>query len=463
MKRLYAFYPLILLIFVMCGTIDIHAQGGTVGFFIDGRFRTTVAFATNDITIPFDNNSLCGFPTTWSGTFVTGSTAPQRFQVEAFLRIDGQTIASRFVDAAIVSTATLTFPIAPIPMLEGTYTVRYRYRPRVCFSAGIFGDICFWGSWQTVDSRAMIISNTNVDLMPVSGPDNVCNDDFSSGDFDVTACRHNEVEIQITPPLGAPQSVVYSATPQLNTGISTFNYRQAANDMGLTLVPGTLYQVRVCARVRAGGILLDQDCENRSFNYNCCTGLPSSGFNVGVLGDRCAGKSFNLFVQNPQADVSYSFSTNVPDMVITQLSNTSASVSTNVFSTPVGPAAITAIATNCAGFQNRLVFVDILDPNSNQCSTFERLAEDKLQVNPLVSPNPMNGKAVLRFDLPEANQVECALLNGVGQVVAKPLAGQKLHAGPQEITIRREQLSSGLYFYQLRVGDEVFTGKILME
>jgi len=81
-------------------------------------------------------------------------------------------------------------------------------------------------------------------------------------------------------------------------------------------------------------------------------------------------------------------------------------------------------------------------------------------------PNPFNSETVIRFALPEREEVELAVRNLAGQRVATLVEGMR-EAGPY--TVRwdgRDEdgraLASGAYLYQLRAGSRVETRKLLL-
>ncbi len=81
-------------------------------------------------------------------------------------------------------------------------------------------------------------------------------------------------------------------------------------------------------------------------------------------------------------------------------------------------------------------------------------------------PNPFNSKTVIKFYLTQASEVRLDIYNLLGQKV-RTLLNQKLEAGGHQITwdgsdhIGRE-LTSGLYFYRLRVGGLTQSKKMLL-
>ena len=82
-------------------------------------------------------------------------------------------------------------------------------------------------------------------------------------------------------------------------------------------------------------------------------------------------------------------------------------------------------------------------------------------------PNPTRGRTTLRYVLPEHNASEASagqpvtirLYNVLGQQVAT-LVDDRQTAGRKEVTLNAEQLSSGVYFVQMRVGQTLLTERI---
>lgn len=81
-------------------------------------------------------------------------------------------------------------------------------------------------------------------------------------------------------------------------------------------------------------------------------------------------------------------------------------------------------------------------------------------------PNPFNPSTVIEFQLPKTEKVELSIYNILGQKV-RQLVNSELTAGINMITWdgrndAKIQLSSGIYFYSIKVGNNVFSGKIVM-
>lgn len=85
----------------------------------------------------------------------------------------------------------------------------------------------------------------------------------------------------------------------------------------------------------------------------------------------------------------------------------------------------------------------------------------QLRLSP-VMPNPVTSRAVLRFVLPEAGSVDVAVYDIQGRRAAMPLEGQRLEAGPHEITLTTGSWRPGFYFCRLSAGGQTRIQKLLV-
>jgi len=76
-------------------------------------------------------------------------------------------------------------------------------------------------------------------------------------------------------------------------------------------------------------------------------------------------------------------------------------------------------------------------------------------------PNPFNPSTTIAFDLPKQSHVALRIFNILGQEVMMAANGQ-FTAGMHKVVFDASQLSSGVYFYQLRAGDFVQTRKMVL-
>jgi hypothetical protein len=81
-------------------------------------------------------------------------------------------------------------------------------------------------------------------------------------------------------------------------------------------------------------------------------------------------------------------------------------------------------------------------------------------------PNPANPSTTIRFDLPQGEQVSLVVYNMVGQAVAQLLDGVR-EAGSYSLRWdgrddSGRKLSTGIYLYRLRAGDQVSTRKLML-
>ena len=76
-------------------------------------------------------------------------------------------------------------------------------------------------------------------------------------------------------------------------------------------------------------------------------------------------------------------------------------------------------------------------------------------------PNPFNPVTTINYSMPENGLVNLTVYNSLGQVV-KELVGEEKKAGRHNITFSSDNLSSGLYFYEIRVNEFRDTRKMIL-
>lgn len=76
-------------------------------------------------------------------------------------------------------------------------------------------------------------------------------------------------------------------------------------------------------------------------------------------------------------------------------------------------------------------------------------------------PNPFNPKTTIKWIMPETGFVTLRIYDVLGREVMI-LVNQELNAGNQETVFDATNFSSGIYFYQLKVGDFIQTKKIVL-
>ncbi|MDA1127047.1 MAG: T9SS type A sorting domain-containing protein, partial [Bacteroidetes bacterium] len=76
-------------------------------------------------------------------------------------------------------------------------------------------------------------------------------------------------------------------------------------------------------------------------------------------------------------------------------------------------------------------------------------------------PNPFNPSTKIEFSIPEASDVRLEVFNMLGQKV-QTLKNERLAAGYYSVVFEAGGLSSGVYVYQLRMGNAVLTKRMLL-
>lgn len=77
------------------------------------------------------------------------------------------------------------------------------------------------------------------------------------------------------------------------------------------------------------------------------------------------------------------------------------------------------------------------------------------------SPNPASNRSMISFNLPKAVIAELAIFNIAGQKVAT-LAKGPMTAGVHNVLWQTNQVSNGVYFYQLQAGNRLVSQKIVV-
>jgi hypothetical protein len=76
-------------------------------------------------------------------------------------------------------------------------------------------------------------------------------------------------------------------------------------------------------------------------------------------------------------------------------------------------------------------------------------------------PNPFNPSTNIEFYLPKAEFVKLSVFNALGEEVAE-LLNRHIQDGTHKIVFDASSLPSGIYYYQLRVGEFVQTRKMIL-
>ncbi len=76
-------------------------------------------------------------------------------------------------------------------------------------------------------------------------------------------------------------------------------------------------------------------------------------------------------------------------------------------------------------------------------------------------PNPFNPSTIIRFGLPENARVSITIYNQIGEQVAE-LANGQMEAGYHQVSWNAANMSSGVYFYELKAGNFKSMKKLLL-
>jgi hypothetical protein len=107
--------------------------------------------------------------------------------------------------------------------------------------------------------------------------------------------------------------------------------------------------------------------------------------------------------------------------------------------------------------------------NSTGCNSREEVEaaclvglENIIQRNEFsIFPNPSSSSFTIQFNLENEEQVKLLVLNNFGQVVAI-VANETLSAGQHELNWNAEGMPAGVYFYNIQIGNQAGTGKMVL-
>jgi len=77
-------------------------------------------------------------------------------------------------------------------------------------------------------------------------------------------------------------------------------------------------------------------------------------------------------------------------------------------------------------------------------------------------PNPFNPSTRIAFDVKEANNVTLTIFNAMGQKVATLLDNANYNKGRHSVTFDATNLTSGLYFYSVKIGNDFSATKKML-
>jgi hypothetical protein len=73
-------------------------------------------------------------------------------------------------------------------------------------------------------------------------------------------------------------------------------------------------------------------------------------------------------------------------------------------------------------------------------------------------PNPFNPSTIINFQVPQNSFVNLKVYNSLGQEIATLVNGM-INAGTHDVQFNASNLSSGIYFYVIKVGNSFFQTK----
>lgn len=99
---------------------------------------------------------------------------------------------------------------------------------------------------------------------------------------------------------------------------------------------------------------------------------------------------------------------------------------------------------------------NVLAINNTDCSSL--LQDHQLYQN---YPKPFNPSTTIKYSIDKKTEVNLKIYKVLGAEVAT-LVNKSQDTGPYEITFNASNLSSGIYFYQLKVADKIIMKRMLL-
>lgn len=100
-----------------------------------------------------------------------------------------------------------------------------------------------------------------------------------------------------------------------------------------------------------------------------------------------------------------------------------------------------------------------VEENCKHGREFQEMRTAKPTVS--IGPNPFADQTYLNLDLPTSVSVQVQIYDLEGRMVAEPLSGAKWEVGSHRVQLNLSNLPSGSYFYRLKAGEILQTGKLI--
>ena len=87
--------------------------------------------------------------------------------------------------------------------------------------------------------------------------------------------------------------------------------------------------------------------------------------------------------------------------------------------------------------------------------------EEPAAISCKVYPNPVSSNATFQYNLPADSQVSLEIFNSIGQRIIQPIDGFQ-SKGEHSVRWDAKGMPAGVYYYSLRSGKQVQTGKVII-
>ncbi|MEM9887923.1 MAG: S8 family serine peptidase [Bacteroidota bacterium] len=93
----------------------------------------------------------------------------------------------------------------------------------------------------------------------------------------------------------------------------------------------------------------------------------------------------------------------------------------------------------------------------------EEMQEGKITLSSIeIYPNPFRTQTTISYELSQSSHVRAGLFDAQGRKIRVLLSDTVQEAGKQQLLLNSEDLSAGLYYCQLQIGDQLFSKKLVL-
>ncbi len=139
------------------------------------------------------------------------------------------------------------------------------------------------------------------------------------------------------------------------------------------------------------------------------------------------------------------------------LNQTSGYVNTTTIYVKFSPTSLQSYNGNITNVSTGATTLNLAVSGNGSVGIEENIA-NKFNIN--VFPNPFTNKTTIEYTITETQNVELSVIDITGKELIK-LKNEKQNKGKQTVDIDAQKISTGIYFYKLKVGDKQQVGKLI--